>query len=56
MIVSKTNVSEAQKLLFITIREMGDCVIVSLPFDLSLEVAGNFIHIRKPRKGELNNG
>lgn len=47
MKIVKQSTSLTQQIQFATIKDLEDYVVVTMPLGFSVEVAGNFIHVRK---------
>lgn len=48
--ISKTSSSISQNLMFTTLKELGDYIVITYPIGYNLEVKDNFVHIRKVAK------
>ncbi len=48
------SISESQKLQYITIRDLEEYFIITLPLDCTIEISGAHIHIRKKVKKNEN--
>jgi len=46
MKIVKQSASIMQRINFATIKEMDDWIVVTFPIECSLEIGGNFIHVR----------
>jgi len=52
MKITKTSSSMTQNLMFTTLRELEDYIVITYPIGFNLEIKDRFIHIRKTAKEE----
>lgn len=50
MKIVKTSVSIIQNLIFSTIKDLKDYIVITYPLDCSVEIKDKFIHVRKKEK------
>jgi hypothetical protein len=50
MKIVKQSTSLTQQIQFTTIKDLEDYIVVTIPLGFSIEVAGNFIHVRENKK------
>ena len=52
MKITKTSSSITQKIMFTTIKELEDYIVITYPIGFNLEIKGKFIHVRENEKNK----